>query len=108
MARTPCREGKTIKERYMAQRGRSVIPLAELGMPEKAYEPVEKRQDYRALVKLCSGEISELELVDTQNRVYEAVKVIGKTSIDTEDAVKISSEKYAVCTLTSKERASCR
>ena len=42
------------------------------------------------------------------NRVYEAVKVIGKTSIDTEDAIQISLEKYAGCTLASKERASCR
>jgi len=251
-------EGITIKERYIAQRGGWIKPLAELGMPEKAYELAEKWRDYRTLVELCSEEIirieasqkdlgnatsnreaverenaelahtkkqtiermeayfdkfgevyaiemyeylvengqlqkllngfenwretyltrflrssrryaklswihdvglgeyalaadtllevateqeedqwnkkvelsigklakiaamgyldeqsvrnidSELELVDIQNRVYEAVKVIGKTSIDTDGAVQIGLEKYAGGTLTSKKRAGCR
>jgi len=50
---------------------------------------------------------SELELVDIQNRVYEAVTAIGETSIDTEDAVQIGLEKYTGGTLASKKRAGC-
>ena len=37
---------------------------------------------------------SELELADIQNGVYEAIKVIRKTSIDTDGAVQIGLEQY--------------
>jgi len=39
-------EGTTIKERYIAQCGGWIKPLAELGMLEKAYKLGEKWQDY--------------------------------------------------------------
>jgi len=51
---------------------------------------------------------SELELVDIQNRVYEAVKVMGKTSVNTDGAVQVVLEKYAGGTQASKKRAGCR
>ncbi|PUU75150.1 Non-repetitive/WGA-negative nucleoporin C-terminal-domain-containing protein [Tuber borchii] len=51
---------------------------------------------------------SELELVDIQNCVYEAVKVIGRTSIGTDGAMQIVLEKYAGGTLTSRKPAGCR
>ena len=50
---------------------------------------------------------SELERVDIKNRVYEAVKDTGKTSIDTEGAVQIGLGKYMGRTLASKKRAGC-
>ena len=50
---------------------------------------------------------SKLELVDIQNHVYKAVKVIGKTSIDGEGAVQIGPEKYPGGTLASKKSACC-
>ena len=50
---------------------------------------------------------SRLELVDIQSRVYKAVKVIGKTSIDSEGAVQIGLDKYSGGTLASKKSASC-
>ena len=51
---------------------------------------------------------SKLELVDIQNRVYEAVKVIGKTSIHTEGAEQIGLENYTGRTLSSRKCAGCR
>jgi len=51
---------------------------------------------------------SKLELVGIQNRVYKAVKAIGKTSIDSEGAVQISLEKYPGGSLASNKSASCR
>jgi len=57
-------KGKTIAERYMVLCGGSIKPLADLGTPKKAYKDVEKGQQYRTYVDLCSAEISELELLD--------------------------------------------
>jgi len=51
---------------------------------------------------------SELELVDIQNRVYEAVKVIRKTSIHTEGTEQIGLDNYTSHTLASKKCAGCR
>ena len=39
-------EGKTMKERYIAQRGWWIKPFTELGMLEKANKLTEKWQDY--------------------------------------------------------------
>ena len=50
---------------------------------------------------------SKLELVDIQNRVYKAVKVIGRTSTDSEGAVRIGLEKSPGGTLASKKISSC-
>jgi len=51
-----------------------------------------------------------LERVDIKDRVYEAVKDPGKTSINTEGAVQIGLGKYMGRTLASKkcESESCR
>jgi len=51
---------------------------------------------------------SKLAVVDIQNRVYKAVKVIRKTSINSEGAVQIGLEKYPGGILASKKRTSCR
>jgi len=50
---------------------------------------------------------SQLELLNIQNRVYEAVKVIRKTTINTDGALQIGLEKYAGGTLASNKRAAC-
>jgi len=50
---------------------------------------------------------SKLELVVIQNRVCKAVKVIRKSSINSEGAVQISPGKYPGGTLASKKYASC-
>jgi len=51
---------------------------------------------------------SELELVDIRNCVYEAVKIIRKTSIHTEGAEQIGLESYTGRTLASRKCAGCR
>jgi len=53
-------------------------PLAELGMPEKAYKLMEKWQDYRTLVEYYLGAICKLELVEIQTVSKKQAKSSGK------------------------------
>ncbi|RPA91283.1 hypothetical protein L873DRAFT_1848385 [Choiromyces venosus 120613-1] len=89
-------EGITIKERYIAQRGGWIKPLAELGMAEKAYDLAEKWQDYRTLVELCSEDVVRIEATQKSINSAAAATTSTREAIERENAELARTKRQTI------------